>query len=64
MGRWRLTRVTLVNIFSWTLMNTFMVVSVTARQDHTPSYEELGEMKKILHPTLLLNVWIEPILPV
>ena len=39
-----MTRVTLVNIFSWTLINTFMVVSVTARQDHTPSYEELGEM--------------------
>ena len=44
---WRLTRVTLVN----TLMKTFMVVSVTARQDHTPSYEELGEMKTILHST-------------
>ena len=45
---WRSTRVTMVNILSWTLMNTFMVVSVRARQDQqTPSYEELGEMEKI-----------------
>ena len=45
---WRSTRVTMVNILSWALMNTFMVVSVRARQDQqTPSYEELGEMEKI-----------------
>ena len=44
---WRSTRVTMVNILSWTLMNTFMVLSVRARQDQTPSYEELGEMEKI-----------------
>ena len=51
---WRSTRVTMVNILSWTLMNTFMVVSVRARQDQTPSYEELGEMKKILQQFLTL----------
>ena len=34
-----------VNILSW----TFMIGSAAARQDQTPSYEELGEMKKILH---------------
>ena len=51
---WRLTRMKMVNILSWTLMNTFMVVSVRARQDQTPSYEELGEMKKILQQFLTL----------
>ena len=52
---WRLTtRVRLVNILRWTLISTFMVVSVRARQEQTPSYEELGE---ILHPTsLFLNL--------
>ena len=34
-----------VNILSY----TFMIRSAAARQDQTPSYEELGEMKKILH---------------
>ena len=34
-----------VNILSC----TFMIGSAAARQDQTPSYEELGEMKKILH---------------
>ena len=52
---WRSTRVTMVNILSWTLMNTFMVVSVSARQDQTPSYEELGEMKKILHFLIIFD---------
>ena len=52
---WRLTtRVRLVNILRWTLISTFMVVSVRARQEQTPSYEELGE---ILHLTsLFLNL--------
>ena len=40
------SRVKLVNILSWTLINTLMVVSVRARQDQTPSYEELGETKR------------------
>ena len=35
----------LVNILSC----TFMIGSAAARQDQTPSYEELGEMEKILH---------------
>ena len=37
--------VVVVNILSC----TFMIGSAAARQDQTPSYEELGEMKKILH---------------
>ena len=49
------TKVTLVNILSWALINTFMVVSVRARQDQTPSYEELGEIQKILHSTYLFS---------
>ena len=61
---WRSTRVTMVNILSWALMNTFMVVSVRARQDQTPSYEELGELEKILHSRSLSKCWCVSILPV
>ena len=58
---WRSTRVTMVNILSWALINTFMVLSVRASQDQTPNYEELGETTKILHSTsLFLNVGFCP----